>query len=230
MIVVFDLDGTLARLGEATEPECVELLRRIRESGARIALSSGKPTFYLCGYARQLGLCDAFLIGENGAVIVEGVGLPPARFEMARLPEKTKKALKELREKMEAAFPDGIWYQPNETALTPFPYRQDIFPPLRKMLEDYITPEMELAVYEHSDCFDVEYSALDKGVGLMSLARITGTPTEEMIAVGDWTNDYPMFRVAGYSVGIRLPEPERASVNFPTLKEALLHILERIKK
>ncbi len=229
MFVIFDLDGTLAPVGKATDEECVLLLHRIAEAGAKIALSSGKPTFYLCGYARQLGLGDAFLIGENGGVIQEGVDLPPVRFEMARLPEKTKKALKELREKMEAAFPEKIWYQPNETALTPFPYGEEIFPPLRKLIEDYITPDMLLSVYEHPDCFDIEYSSLSKGEGLKALSRLTGVPTKDMIAVGDWTNDYPMFEEAGHSVGIHLPDPTKASANFPTLKEALLYILEKIK-
>lgn len=228
MFVIFDLDGTLAPVGEATDPTCTALLRRICDAGAKIALSSGKPTFYLCGYARQLGIPEAFLIGENGGVIQEGVALPPVRFEMASLPEKTRLALKELRGKMEQAFPGDIWYQPNETALTPFPYRQDIFPPLRKLIEEYITPDMLLSVYEHPDCFDIEYAALSKGEGLKSLSRLTGVPTEEMIAVGDWTNDYPMFREAGYSVGIHLPDPDKATVNFPTLKEALLHILHKI--
>jgi len=230
VFVIFDLDGTLAPVGKATEEECVSLLHRIREAGAKIALSSGKPTFYLCGYARQLGLRDAFLIGENGGVIQEGVDLPPVRAERARLPEKTRKALKELREKMEEAFPEKIWYQPNETALTPFPYGEEIFPPLRKLIEDFITPDMFLSVYEHPDCFDIEYSSLSKGEGLKALSRLTGVPAEKMIAVGDWTNDYPMFEEAGYSVGIHLPDPTKASVNFPTLKEALLHILEKIKE
>ena len=229
MFVIFDLDGTLAPVGEATERECVELLWKIRDAGAKIAISSEKPTFYLCGYARHLGLGDAYLIVENGGVIQEGVDLPPRCFEKARLPEKTRRALKELRKKMEEAFPDEIWYQPNETALTPFPYKAEIFPPLRKLIEDFITPDLFLAVYEHPDCFDIEYSLLSKGEGLKKLSSLTGVDTKDMIAVGDWTNDYPMFEAAGYSVGIHLPDATRADVNFPTLKEALLHIFEKVR-
>lgn len=229
MFVIFDLDGTLAVPGEATPPKAVALLHKIRAAGARIALSSGKPTFYLCAFARQLGLSDAILIGENGSVIQEGVHLPPVFYQKASLPEKTKEALETLRKKLEEAFPDRIWYQPNETALTPFPSYQEDFPPIREMIEDFITPEMELAVYEHPDCFDVEYASLSKGEGIRLLSRVTGVSPSEMIAVGDWTNDYPMFREAGYSVGINLPDPSRATVNFPTIEEALCHILEKIQ-
>jgi hydroxymethylpyrimidine pyrophosphatase-like HAD family hydrolase len=131
---------------------------------------------------------------------------------------------------LEKEFAERIWYQPNETALTPFPHFQEDFPPIKKILDDYITPEMELTVYEHQDCFDIEYSRLSKGEGLRTLSRITGVSVKDMIAFGDWTNDYSMFEVAGYSVGVNLPDPHRATVNFPTIEEGLRHVLERIKK
>lgn len=228
MFAVFDLDGTLAKVGKAAGAETVSLLHALAEKGMKIALSSGKPTFYLCGFARQLGLEDAILIGENGGVIQEGVNLPPVYYKEADMPEITRKALKEIRRKLEKEFAGRIWYQPNETALTPFPHFQEDFPPIKKLLDDFITPEMELTVYEHKDCFDIEYSRLSKGEGLRLLSSITGVSVKDMIAFGDWTNDYSMFDVAGYSVGIDLPDPHRASVNFPTIEEGLRHILERI--
>ena len=58
--LIFDLDGTLAKVGEPTPPEAVLLLKKLEEKGARIVLSSGKPTFYLCGFAhRECSLCSA---------------------------------------------------------------------------------------------------------------------------------------------------------------------------
>ena len=228
MFVIFDLDGTLAGRGEKTPEEAVALLQKIKGKGVKIAISSGKPTFYLCGFARQLGLSDAILIGENGAVIQEGVDLPPLFFQAAKIPEFTKNALKILREKLEEAFPDRIWYQPNETELTPFPFYTEDFPAIRALIDSYITEEMELAVYQHPDCFDIQYKKLSKGQGIERLAEITGTDPGDMIAVGDWTNDYPMFEKVGYSIGIDLPDPEKASINVKDLNEALNHILSRI--
>ena len=229
MLVVFDLDGTLAKVGEATEEENVALLHRIRATGARIALSSGKPTFYLCAFARQLGLQDAVLVGENGSVIQVGTALPPVLYRKAQIPPVTKKALKELREIFEAEFGDRIWYQPNETALTPFPAFQEDFPKIRKILDDFLTSEMEIAVYEHPDCFDIQYRHLSKGAGIQRLAEVTEISPKDMISVGDYTNDYPMFAETGYSVGIHLPDPTRATVNSQTTREALLHILEKLQ-
>ena len=229
MFLIFDLDGTLAKPGESASPETVRLLHELRGMGARIVLSSGKPTFYLCGFARQLGIEDAVLIGENGGVIQEGVGLPPAFFRKADLPQKTKDALKALREEMEKAFPDRIWFQPNETELTPFPFYPEDFPPIRQMIRRHLTSDLELSFYEHPDGFDIAWSRLSKGEGVRFLSRITGTPTREMISVGDWTNDYSMFAETGYSVGISLPDPEKAAVNFPTIEDALRHLLQKLR-
>ncbi|MBR2616213.1 MAG: HAD family phosphatase [Clostridia bacterium] len=228
--VIFDLDGTLAELGRPCTPENVALLHRLEERGARLVLSSGKPVYYLCGFVRQLGLCDPILIGENGGVLQAGVALPPPVFRKASLPEKTREGLRLLKAKMDEEFPDRFWYQPNETALTPFLYHTEDFPRLREMLKRTITPEMELAVYEHSDCFDIAYAALSKGYGIRHLAEVTGLDPKDMISVGDWTNDYSMFRETGYSVGIHLPDPTQATVNFPDLNTALKHILERIEE
>jgi hydroxymethylpyrimidine pyrophosphatase-like HAD family hydrolase len=228
LFVVFDLDGTLAKVGCAATAETVSLLAALSKKGARIVISSGKPTYYLCGFARQLGLFDAILIGENGAVIQGGIALPPAFFKKARLPERTEKALAELRKKLETEFPDRIWYQPNETALTPFLYHKEDFPAVRKLIEDFLTPEMHLSFYEHSDCFDILYEKLSKGEGISLLSEITSFAAEKMIAVGDFENDYSMFEKVGYSVGINLPDPSRADANFSSIEEALGHILEII--
>ncbi len=228
--IIFDLDGTLAELGKECKEENVRLLKELEKAGARLAISSGKPTYYLCGFARQLGLSGPILIGENGGALQVGIELPPPIFKTARIPEDTQLALKEIRRLLETEFPDRIWYQPNETALTPFPHFQEDFAPIRALLEDFIRPEMNLAVYEHSDCFDIAFAPISKGEGIRLLSEVTGADPEDMIAVGDWTNDYPMFCQVGYSVGIHLPEPERASVNFPDLKSALLHLLDRCNR
>lgn len=228
-LVVFDLDGTLAGVGEEAEAETVSLLHEIRKAGARIALSSGKPTFYLCAFARQLGIQDAVLVGENGSVIQVGTALPPTLYRKAEIPVLTQNALKALREILEAEFGDRIWYQPNETALTPFPAYQEDFPKIRAILDSFLKPEMEIEVYEHPDCFDIQYRRLSKGAGIQRLAEVTGISPEEMISVGDYTNDYPMFAQTGYSVGIHLPDPSRATVNFPTIRDALTHVLQKLK-
>ena len=62
---VFDLDGTLCAVGKAILPETLALLEQLQRRGVQLALSSGKPIYYLCGLLRQTGLRDVILMGEN---------------------------------------------------------------------------------------------------------------------------------------------------------------------
>ena len=66
-LIVFDLDGTLAALGKGIAPQSIAALRRLEDAGARIAICSGKPTYYLCGLMRQVELRAPVIVGENGA-------------------------------------------------------------------------------------------------------------------------------------------------------------------
>ena len=52
-LVVFDLDGTLAPVGKGMAQEDVKLLKKIEDCGIKLAVCSGKPTYYLC----QNGAC-----------------------------------------------------------------------------------------------------------------------------------------------------------------------------
>ena len=225
---IFDLDGTLARVGEPAKKRDVELLCALRKKGVLLALSSGKPTFYQCGFARQMGLSDAYLIGENGGVLQQGVALPPPICFRRAIPPETRKALSDLRVLLEERFPGRLWFQPNELSLTPFLYHEEDFAPLRALLSSYIRPEMHLMWYEHPDCFDIEYDRLDKGAGVDLLSEATGILPRDMVSVGDWTNDYAMFAKTGLSVGIRLPDPTKADHIVPDLTAALNLILQNV--
>ena len=53
-----------------------------------------------------------------------------------------------------------------------------------------------------------------------------GVKAEEMIAVGDGINDYPMFEFAGISLGIGVKEEDKVDKNFVSITEALEYIQE----
>ena len=76
-------------VGGGDLPAGFQALRQLEERGVRIAVCSGKPTYYLCGFLRQVELRDPILIGENGAVIQMGVELPPRNFYILPYPQQT---------------------------------------------------------------------------------------------------------------------------------------------
>ena len=228
-LIVFDLDGTLAALGKGIETENLKLLERLEESGARIAICSGKPTYYLCGFMRQVGLKKPILVGENGAVIQMGVDLPPAEYHVAPYSEGAKRSIRMLREAIERAVP-GMWYQPNEVGLTPFPRNDAEFAAVQGVIDALADKICDVIVYRHCDSFDITPVGITKKSGLERIGVLLGVAAEETVAVGDGVNDYPMFEYAGHAVGIRVKDEGRVDVNFGTAKEALSYLLDRVEK
>ena len=224
-LAVFDLDGTLAPLGKPAAPETVALLRQLEEAGVRIALCSGKPTYYLCGFARQLGLADPILVGENGAVIQFGVDLPPREYRVLPYSQAAKQGLRHLRREIEAILP-GLWYQPNEVGLTPFPATPEEFDQIADCVERNREYLKDVEVYRHGDSFDITPKGISKATGLAYLAHWLGISAAEAAAVGDGVNDYPMFAWAGLALGVHVGEPDRVYRNFDSPAEALRYLLK----
>lgn len=227
-LIVFDLDGTLAKLGKGITPEDLALLRRLEEAGARIAICSGKPTYYLCGFMRQAELRAPILVGENGAVIQFGVDLPPKDYFVAPYSADAQRSIDLLREALKKVVP-GMWFQPNEVGLTPFPRTDDEFERVQHCI-DRLQPALhDVIVYRHCDSFDITPDGITKKSGLERLGKLLGISAEETAAVGDGVNDYPMFEYAGLAIGVNVKDAGKVSRNFASANEALRFLLERLE-
>lgn len=226
-LMVFDLDNTLAELGKGIQAQDIALLKAIAEQGITIAICSGKPTYYLCGFLRQVGLQQPILIGENGAVIQIGVDLPPKTFHVLPYSEQAKRSIALLKSKFESLLPH-LWYQPNLVGLTPFPTSEAEFECIADCIRNHAAELQDITVYRHADSFDIVPTGIDKKQGLAFLGKLLGILPEETIAIGDGINDYPMFDYAGYAVGIRVQDSSKVTINFSTTTEALQHLSNKI--
>ena len=227
-LIVFDLDNTLAKLGKGITKGDLELLREIEKEGITIAICSGKPTYYLCGFLRQIELEHPVLIGENGAVIQFGVDLPPKQFYILPYSVEAKQSIALLEEKIKEQFSD-MWFQPNQVGLTPFPKTLEEFDKIESILEKQRDAIKDVVVYRHVDSFDITPCGIDKKAGIQYLGQLIEVMAEETIAVGDGVNDYPMFEYAGHAVGINVKEPDKVDKNFKTSTEALEYLLSLVR-
>lgn len=225
---VFDLDGTLCPVGKPILPETVEGLKKLQESGVQIALSSGKPVYYLCGVVRQMGLENVILMGENGLSVQFGVDLPPAVHYQMPVAEHTRKALQMLKEKLAETFGDRIWLQPCQVEVTPFFAEESVHEELRAFIEREVREEeMGITLYDQCDCVDFCPTGVDKGSGLAYLCERMGWNLSEVAAVGDGVNDEPMLRVAGYSIGVGEKTVAGAKEMAKTIGEALKLLMQK---
>lgn len=201
-LLVFDLDGTLANVGKSMANADVEKLIELEKAGYTIAICSGKPSYYLCGFARQLGLREPILIGENGATFQFGIELPPKRYEVYPYSESARTQLDMMRALIDRECRDKVWYQPNEVGLTPFPKDAETFEIIQKLIDDRAALLDELLVYRHIDSFDLTPKNINKFNGLDYLTKLLNLEAKDVIAVGDGVNDIPMFEFADLSLGI----------------------------
>ena len=225
-IIVFDLDDTLAPIGRKMSDEDVKKLRELEASGYRVAICSGKPTFYLCGFMRQLGLREPILIGENGAVIQYGVELPPKRFYICPHSERATEQLKRMKERITVCCGGRVWFQPNELELTPFPQDAEAFEVIQGLIDANPEELDELLIYRQVDCFDFIPKNINKASGLAFLAEREGLSRADFIAVGDGINDVPMFEFADMSIGIGARLKHKTAYSFERIGDAL----EKLKK
>lgn len=232
-LLAFDLDGTLAAVGKGMSIEDSKKLIELEEVGYIIVICSGKPTYYLCGFARQLGLKNPILVGENGAVFQFGIELPPARYEIYPYSESAKIQRDRLKELIDRKFGKKIWYQPNEVALSPFPKDEETFKELQKMIDENREQLNELLIYRHIDCFDLSPKNINKYNGLEYLVKLMGLSRKDAAAIGDGVNDIPMFEFADISIGLgetlkkNLQEKEKLSFWFSDIGQVLDFIREQ---
>ena len=228
-LAVFDLDGTLAELGEWIQPENVALLKKLEERGIRVAICSGKPAYYLCGLLRQVGLKQPLIAGENGAVVQSGITLPPKDFWIQPYSEKAKKSIAFLKAEFDRVLPN-MWYQPNLVGLTPFPSVEEELDIIQEIIDENKTKLEDIEIYRHVDCFDFMPSGLSKKAGIIRLEEMLGITSEEVVCVGDGVNDYPMFEHAGLALGIRIPEKELVDMNFLCVNDALRYLISKTEE
>ncbi len=205
-LICFDVDNTLAPINGPVAESTKTKIQSLMDAGIQVLLISGKPTIYLAGMVRQLGLDGIMVAGGNGEVGYSDHFFPPEFViemgltieEKLLLSEVTKSVIKEV---------DGrIWLQPNLYQLTIFHYENDgVIEEVRSVLQKVLRvtdPLGIMKVYEHVDCFDVLPVKLSKGNMVKKIAHHLGYELSEVIAVGDGQNDVSMFDIVGHSVGI----------------------------
>lgn len=224
--LVFDLDGTLAPIGEATPGICVEKLKKLEQRNYRIVICSGKSADYLSGFMRQMQLKDPILISENGSTITYGKKLPPEKYIELNCTEEERSNLKAVTQLIRSNFPDTLWMQPNRFAICVFGSTDQILDELQNMLDEHSASPEKLVIIRHKDCFDILPESINKSSGLKRLCEEEHAQPSDFITIGDSPNDLPMFKFAHMSISIGPAMKGSTDRNFDDLEGALDFLLE----
>lgn len=224
-LALFDLDGTLAENGAPVPDDVRQGLQGLVARGVQVGLCSGKPTYYLAGLVRQLGLEDAILIGETGLSIQYGSDVPPDRFHLHSPSQEDRDLLAALRTELTEHF-ERIWFQPNEASLTVFYYDTPTKVELRSLLRDRISQAPGLRIFEQLDCFDIT-PGFTKADGIRVVMADLGLKVDEIAYVGDSENDGPAMELIPLSISVS--DRISAPIEVDTIQKAIQEIVLRLK-
>jgi HAD superfamily hydrolase (TIGR01484 family) len=216
-LVALDVDGTIAEPSEPVKKEIAEKLQNLEDRGVRIVLASGKNLSYLSGLARGMGIKNPLVIAENGCVIFDPVELKEIRLV------KRPMEISTIESEVVSRFADSIWLQPTKVELAILPKVKKALPELTSSVREIIKPfNKKVVMLEHEDAIDVLPAGIDKGKALAKISKLYGVRRENVVVVGNSSNDIPMFRdaMSFLIVGNKISHCEGAK-RFPTIKEAL---------
>ena len=232
-LIALDIDGTILdkRAGIEVPAAVREAIHDARRDGARVCLCSSRPTFFMEDATNGLDEIDA-LIGCSGAEIdidgkvffrdiltqpiIDGC-IELARRENAYLSftgdgffyaRKKQNSEHEMEEHPAFIFMDDdelIEKMKNKTVPCAFIFTET------EEKDDFVTgdPLLEAATAHWSgdSTFTITNKGVDKGTGVLELAKHWNIPREAILSAGNDENDIPMLEVSGIAVAVRNANP-----------------------
>lgn len=199
-VLATDYDGTLAHHGTVSA-ETLAAVGRLRASGKKLVLVTGRELEELKTVFPEIGLCD-LVVAENGALLY--------------WPQDGR--IKLIGEPAPAAFVERLRARGVPVAVgrvivaTVEPHEIAVLQTIKEM-------GLELEVIFNKGAVMILPTGVNKATGLREgLARL-GLSTRQVIGVGDAENDHAFLRICGAGIAV--------ANALPTLKERADFVTER---
>lgn len=178
-----DYDGTLAHDGHVSR-ETIAAVTRLKASGRKFILVTGREVPELCSIFPQIELCD-LVVAENGAMLF----WPDGR-DRVLIDPLSDEFLVEVRRRGVAPFSVGraifATWRPHETIV----------------LECIQSLGLEYQIIFNKDAVMVLPSGINKASGLAAALQEMQLASENVVAVGDAENDHAFLKFCGFSVAV----------------------------
>ncbi len=239
-LVAFDLDGTLVGRDLVVRPRVEAAIARMRETGVRGCIVTGRMYRAAIPFARRLGL-DAPLVCYQGAAIVDPrtdaiLRDVPLDAETVRtivdVVERDRRHLQlyrndeyycEARNRFSELYARLSDVQP---VIVPSLRESFAFSPATKAVviddpdaaADYAERlraalgERAYVTRSYPEFVEMLNPAVDKGDALRFVAAHLGIETSEIVAIGDSWNDTPLLEAAGCGIAMGSAPPELRAV------------------
>lgn len=179
-----DYDGTLATDGQV-DAATLAALRRLRESGRRLVLVTGRIVDELLQVFPQIALCD-LVVADNGAVLFD-----PASSERQYLAgAPSQDFIDELIRRRVPGVQRG-----DVVVATWQPYETTVLETIRDL-------GLELQIIFNKGAVMVLPTGTNKATGLQAALGSIQVPVDETVGIGDAENDESFLRICGFSAAV----------------------------
>ena len=191
-VLACDYDGTLATAGTIA-PATMDALLRLRQSGRRIVLITGREFDDLLAVCPQVDFFD-LVVAENGAVLHDPRAEGPE--DLAAPPPPT--FLRELERR-------GVPYSTGRIVVS------TVVPHHVAVLEAIDACALQLQIIFNKESVMVLPSGVSKESGLRAALARLGASLDGTVGVGDGENDEAFLRVVGFAVAVANAVPTVAA-------------------
>lgn len=181
--VATDFDGTLAHDG-VVDDDAIAALRRVRESGRKLLLVTGRELSSLFNTFPHSSVFD-LIVAENGAVLYD-----PRTSSIESLAEPAPPALIEALERAKVPLSVG-----HSIIATVTPYERVVSQAIRDQ-------RLEWHVIFNKEAVMALPSGVNKATGLAAALRVLGIDAGEVVGAGDAENDEAFLKACGLSVAV----------------------------
>jgi HAD superfamily hydrolase (TIGR01484 family) len=196
LVLAADYDGTLASDGKVDD-STIEALERVRSSGRKLILVTGRHLPDLCKIFPNLELFDRVIV-ENGGVLYR-----PQTREQKLLTEPPDERFVSLLQQRQVPFSTG-----RTIVATWHPHEEEVLKAIRDL-------GLELQVTFNKGAVMVLPSGVNKGTGLAAALQELQLSPHNAVGVGDAENDHAFLKLCECAVAVDNALPalkERADV------------------
>lgn len=193
LVLASDYDGTLVHDGRIDE-DTLAAVKRLRASGRRFVLVTGRELEELIGTFPQIGVCDQ-VVAENGALLYT----PATREVRVLAPPPPATFVEELKQRGVGPISVG-----RSIVATWEPHQETVLQTIRDQ-------GLELQVIFNKGAVMILPSGVNKATGLAAALHAMALSRHNVVAVGDAENDHAFLSTCECAVAV--------SNALPALKE-----------
>jgi HAD superfamily hydrolase (TIGR01484 family) len=211
--IAADYDGTLANNGRVAKGT-LQTLQRVRESGRKVVLVTGRELDSLQTVFTQLDLFD-LIVAENGALLYH-----PSTGEEKLLGKIPSFAFVEML-RQSGANPLSVG---RSIVATVRPYEATVYQAIREL-------GLDLQVIFNRESVMTLPAGVDKGTGFRAAVAELGVAAASVVGFGDAENDFAFLSLCGLSVAVANAIPSlKERVHLVTSGEDGAGVVEVLQK